>query len=130
MSEIIFDPKEIEPIPAGEYASIVQKAEFIVSKAGNKYLCVDFVIIQGSQQGKTISKNFHVSAVDTRYRQDSRRQLARLVKSCGVEGALMEKDLPTIYEKPLLIQIIETRDSYGETNAIVGFSKLKGSYGA
>ena len=121
--EPLFDPLECQPIPAGTYSARVSRAELKISKAGNKYLSCDIQIIQGSQQGRSVDCNFHIYSTDSKFRADSRRKLARLSNCCGIEVVMKPEEL---VDKPFLVEIGETTDSFGATNNVLGFEKLRG----
>lgn len=124
--ELLYDPIDIQPIPAGTYSAHVAKAELVKAKSGVEYVSCEIQIIQGSQQGKTVSINFHIHASDSRFRQDSRRKFTKLLSCCGIDNAT-SSSLNLVCEKPFLVEIGETRDSFGDTNCILGFEKLRGS---
>lgn len=123
--DLLYDPIDIQPIPAGTYSAHVAKAELVTSKAGNEYVACEIQILQGSQQGKTVSVNFHIHAKDPRFRQDSRRKLTRLLSCCGIDN-VTKSSLQSLYEKPFLVEIGETKDNFGDTNNVLGFEKLRG----
>jgi len=119
--EPLFSAEETRPIPAGTYSARVARAEIKTSRAGNQYLSCDIQIIQGASQGKLIDANFHIYSQDSKFRADSRRKLARLASVCGIEKVMKPNDLLDI---PFLVEIGETKDSFGDTNIILGYSKL------
>lgn len=121
-SEPLFDPSECEPIPCGTYSARVHKAEVRTSKAGNRYLSCDIQIITGEHQGRLVDCNFHIYSTDSKFRADSRRKLARLTNCCGI-GVMMKPE--ELLDKPFLVEIGKTTDSFGDTNNVVGFEKQK-----
>ena len=121
-NEPLFDPDECKPIPAGTYSARISRAEVKTSKAGNKYLSCDIQIIQGCQQGRVIDANFHIYSTDVKFRADSRRKLAKLSNCCGVDKVMKPDDL---VDKPFLVDIGETNDSFGATNNILGFERIR-----
>lgn len=123
--DLLYDPSDIQPIPSGTYSAHVSRAELVTSKAGNEYVSCEIQILQGSQQGKVVSVNFHIYAKDQRFRQDSRRKLTKLLSCCGIED-VTKTSLQLLYEKPFLVEIGETRDNFGDTNNVLGFDKLRG----
>ena len=123
--DLLYDPSDIQPIPSGTYSAHVSRAELVTSKAGNEYVSCEIQILQGSQQGKVVSVNFHIYAKDQRCRQDSRRKLTKLLSCCGIED-VTKTSLQLLYEKPFLVEIGETKDNFGDTNNVLGFEKLRG----
>lgn len=123
--DLLYDPTDIQPIPSGTYSAHVSRAELVVSRAGNSYVSCEIQILQGSQQGKTVSVNFHIHAKDQRFRQDSRRKLTRLLSCCGIQD-VTKSSLKLLCEKPFLVEIGETKDNFGDTNNVLGFEKLRG----
>jgi len=117
-----FQQKKLDPSPLELIQARVARAEIKTSRAGNQYLSCDIQIIQGASQGKLIDANFHIYSQDSKFRADSRRKLARLASVCGIEKVMKPNDLLDI---PFLVEIGETKDSFGDTNIILGYGKLK-----
>lgn len=123
--ELLYDPIDIQPIPAGEYYAHVTSAALVTSKAGLDYVACEIKILQGSQSGKTVHTNFHINAKDPRFRQDSRRKLTKLTTCCGI-GNITKNNLALLCEKSFIVEVGETTDNFGSTNNVLGFERIAG----
>lgn len=90
MAELDFELLEEEerpsfdPLPPGWYKMVVNSAEDETSKAGNRYLQVEFEVTNVDNSGRRVWDNFNLWHPDETVKGIAQRQFSDLARACGL----------------------------------------------
>lgn len=133
MVQLNFDPSSVEGsnnfdvIPAGTYEAMIFGAELKESKAGNKYLEIQFQITQEPYANRRIFDNINLFHPTEKVRNIAEIQLRDICEAIELKGALT--DTSQLEGKTLMVSLkIEKSDQYGDKNRVKGYSPVHHGY--
>jgi hypothetical protein len=129
-----FDANNVEPvpsfdpIPAGQYLAMIVASEEKTSKHGNKFLSLEFEVIDGPYKGRKLWTNLNLSHPNPETVKFARAELSEICKAVGV---LKPQDSVQLHNLPMLINVkCANRKDTGELqNRIKGYA-LKAAAGS
>lgn len=120
--------QSFDALPEGDYAVAVVDCEFKDSKAGNEYLKIQFKVLEGNHENRTIWDNYNVFHSDDKVRNIAMGQLKTLLKHNGVTE--MKFDSKETFVGVLqgchaLAKVkVRTQEGYNDSNTISYFKAL------
>lgn len=113
-------------IPAGEYPAIIIDTQEKISKAGNRMIEITLQIIGGEYQNSLQWDRLNIWHPNERPRNIAREKLNNICKAIGVKSP---SDTTLLHNKPFLVEIFVSTDTYnGQTrkvNRVKGYAKLE-----
>jgi hypothetical protein len=131
LRDLNFTPEDIpkrgamEPLPVGTYLVTVQNSEERVSNAGNKYLNVEFQVIEGDHSGRLLWTNFNLWNKNETAAQIALSEFANLCIAVG-KGRSQVNDSAELHGSICRVKVIveKRRDTGDPANRIKGFSPV------
>ena len=108
MPQLNFDANNVEPvpsfdpIPAGQYMAMIVASEEKTSSKGNKFLSLEFEVIEGQYKGRKVWVNLNLEHPNPDTVKFARAELAAICKAVGV---LKPQDSVQLHNLPLLINV-------------------------
>ena len=129
-----FDASNVEPvasfdpIPAGQYMAMIVASEDKTSKQGNKFLSLEFEVLDGQCKGRKLWVNLNLSHPNPETVKFARAELAAICKAVGV---LKPTDSVQLHNLPMLISVkcVNRKDTGELQNRIKGYT-LKAAAGS
>jgi len=113
-----FDANNVEPvpsfdpIPAGQYLAMIRSSEEKTSTKGNKFLSLEFEVLDGQYKGRKIWVNLNLDHPNPETVKFARAELAAICKAVGV---LRPQDSVQLHSLPMLITVkVVNRKDTGE----------------
>lgn len=91
-----------DPIPAGQYLAMIVASEEKTSSKGNKFLCLEFEIVDGQYKGRKVWVNLNLEHPNPEIVKFARAELASICKAVGV---LKPQDSVQLHNLPMLINV-------------------------
>ena len=117
-----------EPIPAGQYLAMIVGSEEKTSQKGQRYLSVEFEVLDGPFKGRKVWTNLSLYHSDPEVVKFARSELANICKAVGV---LKPTDSVQLHNLPLVITVkCANRKDTGELqNKIKGYAPKAAAQG-
>lgn len=123
-----FDPASVpaqnyDPLPAGWYTVMVEKAEVVDTKARDgKRVKVEFLVTDGEHQGRKLFGGINIVNANPKAQEIGLRELADFSRACGL---VTVKDTSEFIDKMLLVKVALRADAGREPdNEIKGYKAL------
>jgi len=91
-----------DPIPAGQYLAMISASEEKTSKQGNKFLSLEFEVLDGQYKDRKLWVNLNLSHPNPETVKFARAELASICKAVGV---LKPQDSVQLHNLPMLITV-------------------------
>ncbi len=117
-----------DPIPAGQYTAMIIASEEKTSKQGNKFLSLEFEVLDGQYKGRKLWVNLNLGHPNPETVKFARAELASICKAVGV---LKPQDSVQLHNLPMLITVkcVNRKDTGELQNRIKGYA-LKAAAGS
>ncbi len=126
MPQLNFDANNVEPvpgfdpIPAGQYMAMIVASEEKTSSKGNKFLSLEFEVLEGQYKGRKLWTNLNLTHPNPETVKFARAELASICKAVGV---LKPQDSVQLHNLPMLITVkcVNRKDTGELQNRIKGY---------
>jgi len=120
----IAESGDFEPIPAGNYQTVIIDSEFRTARRGGRYLELKFRVNQGEHQGRLLWLRLILQHPNQMAVSIAQRQLAAIGKAVG---KIRFDDTSVLHNLPLIVKVeIEPpRDGFEAGNIITGFAPVQ-----
>ena len=117
-----------DPIPAGQYLAMISASEEKTSKQGNKFLSLEFEVLDGQYKDRKLWVNLNLSHPNPETVKFARAELASICKAVGV---LKPQDSVQLHNLPMLISVkcVNRKDTGELQNRIKSYA-LKAAAGS
>lgn len=99
-----------EPVPAGDYNVVVDRAEMVDTKAGGKGIKLTYQIIDGDYANRLVFDFINYEHPTSQVAQDIGR--SDLKDLCYATGELKLSDLSQLLHKPFIMGVKVVKDTY------------------
>jgi len=116
------------PMADGIYPSYVDKAEFKESKAGNRYLNIQFKIFGERNNNRVFFNMLNLFHDKEQVRTIAMSELKRMLTASGVTEMKFASDeelLDAVLACRMNVKLGNKTDSFGTKNTVKGYSKLE-----
>lgn len=126
LDELPVSTSSFEPLPAGWYTAIINKAEVKTTKTGDgEYISVRYDITGPTHQGRVVFGNINFKNPNAKAEEVARKQLGEIMRAIGLNRV---SDTDQLIGGQLSIKLVVQNDAqYGDRNEIKGFKAAGGS---
>jgi len=126
------EKKAYEPIPNGEYVTVLDRISIKTAKSGNRYVAASFKVASGDHSGRLVFTNFPLFSTSERARKVALDRLNKLVAACGrgdmsrlgLEVEDQAENLSALVGKELIAKVVirPPSNGYSAKNDISSFA--------
>lgn len=111
-------PRNYDPLPAGEYAMMVVRSELKDTQSGTgQYIKLEMHVVSGEHAGRRVWENLNIDNPNKQAEDIARQQLASLCRAVGVVDL---EDTEELHDKPFIASIaIDRKDP--TRNRVMGY---------
>lgn len=115
--------QDFSPLPQGVYRMAVEASELKATRAGNgTLLCITWTVLEGQYHNRKVWQNINIDNQSAAATQIGKRQLADLVRACGLERINDSSELHGIpVDVKLRISKVKEGTEFEPQNEVKGY---------
>ena len=118
--------RSFEPLAPGWYPAVINATTEETSKAGNRYLQIEFEITASDVAGRRVWTNYNVWHPDTNVVEIAQRQISDLTRACGLTSVPADSDELVGKHLDVQLKVEEGNGTYAPKNKVVAYRTAPG----